>query len=177
MMKTFIKLSLILSMIFTAAVSSASAEDNLSSIGLHAGLAFVGNGNGTKLNLGAQFDQKLEPPFGFGVYFDYVSLGSVQLSGTTMNYSNYLVHLLARGTYYFPSMSGLSAGIDLGPQFFVTNLTGASNSTDFAYGIHADYDYKVADNFTVGPEASLLLTTQNQGPTIVNLLAVAKYFF
>jgi hypothetical protein len=160
-----------------ADVGAPQAAPSYNSVGAFAGFGFVGNNNGTKLNIGLDAAHRMTEDFGVGAYFSYISLGSATdpFGNTT---SSNLVLLAAEANYYFHGPAdGLHLGIKLGPQFTSYSYNNnSSNHTDLGYGAHLAYDYNINGNFTFGPEISVLTSTQNNAPTVTSIIGVLKYF-
>ena len=166
------------------ALETPQISPTRSSAGIFGGLSFVGNSNGTKVGIGADANHRFDEVWGFGFYFDYISLGSTiaSVNGVPFTLSTNIVHVMLEGNYYFPgAFEGLHAGLKIGPAFTSGSNNGANiavySGTDVAYGLTAAYDINIGHDFTAGPELNVLQSTQSNGPTIVNAVAVLKLFF
>ena len=152
--------------------SMGIADNNFSgNVGLLGGIASLNNGGGSPFTYGVMANYVATPNWIFGLQFNSMS-PSVSVLGTS--YSQTLSNLDAVVEY---SWDMWKVGILLGTQMYSSTVPGATNSSNFNYGLVGAYDWMLGTNFSVGPQVEAIWTSQSGGYTEIDFLAALKYWF
>jgi hypothetical protein len=167
------------------AQAHADATPSTWSIGGLGGLASPSSGSGasTRFQGGVVADYRIAP---------FVDLGAVStLSSADANGAEFkTVFYGIESNYHIPALDGLAVGARLGftsvtagiPQISIGGITvgGEQTTTALSYGPHVTYDYKVAQQVSVGLDAGVNFVSSKEGMpsfSMINTLASVKYWF
>lgn len=161
-----------------SAYGAVGASSAATTLGIDAGIDFLGDSGGTHFNLGVNGTYPILPPFFVGLDFNYIDRGTISSSTISTTGSLYLLTASANldTSGYIP---GSYVGFLFGPGWNHTGTTigGVSTSnTDsvFYVGPRVGYDYPLSNRVSIGGQANWFLTPSNGAPNILSVLALLK---